>query len=493
MKFYTFKRKSIRTNKALILTTNASVDKNNISQVEPLSESEQSSATNSKNELSIPQANNKTNSNHVDNNNEQNVYLNNNNVNDDANNQNYKENVSEFTELSEVVPPEQLIKIEECDQHSTHDNELAILNKYDINITSDVNNENYKCETEITSETIVDNDYNKDNDDSNVNDPLLCDIVSEEDDDNDDDDYNIENDNLLNIKNNISAKQNLADNNANDEGKYDIELDQVHINNECNGDGDGDKIVVQHDNFCSKCSILFLSEDSFNEHIQSHSNNNITNENLENIIQIPIKINDTSDSDDYNEKKPINKICAECNKKFTKKSQYDHHLQMHKSTRLVADTFEYYPCHNCHILYINEQQLFEHIRVQHNSKDNEMCTDYQFLDEKTNFYEHIKYYCGICKSKYLKISELKQHIITHSENFICPYDDCGCQYKILSRLSNHIMEKHVYEHGQIHRCRYCDVDVFQSYDELQNHLKNNCTERKYKCSHCGKFTFYNYS
>lgn len=194
-------------------------------------------------------------------------------------------------------------------------------------------------------------------------------------------------------------------------------------------------------------------------------------------------------------------ICYPCNKKMKSAAQLHQHNKMHDSMSLIISYIEFFPCHDCCQIFMTKDNLYKHNEMQHPeklSKDSddpdsstslkkidESCTDYQFLDdiEKPEEYKDEQYSCGNCGILYPTVNELKKHVILHATKYPCPMYDCGCQYDQLSRLSIHVLNKHINTKNL--QCLHCGLS-FQTYDDLQHHLKNNCKEKKFKCYECGK-------
>lgn len=117
-------------------------------------------------------------------------------------------------------------------------------------------------------------------------------------------------------------------------------------------------------------------------------------------------------------------------------------------------------------------------------KIDDSCTDYQFLedDRDDNEYKDGAYSCGDCDLSFPTVNELKYHVILHANKFQCPIFECGCQYNQLSRLSIHVINKHI--NAKLRQCLHSGKP-FDSFDELQQHLKIECREKKFQCNHCG--------
>lgn len=192
-------------------------------------------------------------------------------------------------------------------------------------------------------------------------------------------------------------------------------------------------------------------------------------------------------------------FCVPCNKKLRSSLQVDQHTKMHNSMSMIINYIDFYPCHECRIIFITGEKMAAHMNEHHqfdkpsgekkasNSLDkiDDSCTDYQFLedDRDDNEYKDGAYSCGDCGLSFPSANELKYHVILHANKFQCPIFECGCQYNQLSRLSIHVINKHI--NAKLRQCLHCGKP-FDSFDELQLHLKADCREKKFQCHHCGE-------
>lgn len=194
-------------------------------------------------------------------------------------------------------------------------------------------------------------------------------------------------------------------------------------------------------------------------------------------------------------------FCVPCNKKLRSSLQVDQHSKMHNSMSLIINYIDFYPCHECRIIFISGEKMAAHMNECHQiekptnekkttattslDKIDDSCTDYQFLedDRDDNDYKDGAYSCGDCELSFPSANDLKYHAILHANKFQCPIFECGCQYNQLSRLSIHVINKHI--NAKLRQCLHCGKP-FNSFDELQLHLKADCREKKFQCSHCGK-------
>lgn len=220
---------------------------------------------------------------------------------------------------------------------------------------------------------------------------------------------------------------------------------------------------------CDSCNEFFISEEQFCQH--------------------ECEMSDKNDDDDED------LMCSACNKRMKSTSQLRHHKNIHDANSMIIDNTDFFPCHDCCLIFIAKEKLNEHNGKMHtqkvpkelsnlSGKIDESCTDYQFLDGdvQTEYREDEIYSCGECEQSFHTIAELKLHVIMHANKFQCPFEQCGCQYDQMSRLNIHVLNKHINTKNL--QCLHCS-HPFQTYDELQKHLKDFCKEKKFSCNECG--------
>lgn len=163
----------------------------------------------------------------------------------------------------------------------------------------------------------------------------------------------------------------------------------------------------------------------------------------------------------------------------------------HHTMRLIIKNYDFFPCHNCRLLYVSKDKLNEHNSRAHPKltpeQMDESCTDYAFLD---NFKVEKVYACGECKKPFSTANGLKIHVLSHAGRFECPFENCANQYKQLARLNIHVFKKHINTKHQT--CFHCN-QTFDTYDDLQKHIRDSCKAKIFGCSECGKFETQNLS
>lgn len=174
--------------------------------------------------------------------------------------------------------------------------------------------------------------------------------------------------------------------------------------------------------------------------------------------------------------------CEICQKTIKSgRANYEFHLLSHESTNIVLNSIEYFPCKYCHTMFAKKD--YDSHMSTHDTTIKEECVDYQFLEDEDDIPP-----CGVCKVEFSSWgNEIKSHLATHMTEFVCPFVDCGCQYNGMLHLTTHIVKKHL--NTDEYRCRHCSAEQFETFDELQAHMKHSCAERKFACTHCGKFYY----
>lgn len=265
-------------------------------------------------------------------------------------------------------------------------------------------------------------------------------------------------------------------------------------------DGDSEPTELYE---CHACPMQFLEKDELEVHIREHEDFEYQCEGCNELFgdEEQWMSHDCVGNDDKYDGTDGDLNCVPCNKRMKSSAQLHQHNKMHDSMSVIISQIEFYPCHDCCLLFVTRENLHEHNVEMHPDKVNldtdadndessvkkidESCTDYQFLDDdKLADFKDEAYSCGECGSSYPTIMELKNHVIFHATKFPCPIYECGCQYDQLTRLTIHVLNKHINRKNL--QCLHCSL-AFPSYDELQAHLKDKCKEKKYQCYECGKF------
>lgn len=270
--------------------------------------------------------------------------------------------------------------------------------------------------------------------------------------------------------------------------------ENIDINDDYEFDQSGSESLNIYE--CPLCSTQFPDREEYIEHCKEHDNAEYQCDGCKNLFEDEDQL--LQHDCEMNEVNEDDLICIPCNKRMKSTAQLRQHSKMHDSMSLIINYLDFFPCHDCCMLFISKDKLNEHNSDSHPEKNikelpgisekiDESCTDYQFLDEDKSieYKEGEVYSCGECSQSYQTINELKYHVILHASKFECPIEECGCQYDQMSRLSIHVLNKHINTKNL--QCLHCS-QAFSTYDDLQNHLKHFCKEKKFKCYECGGFS-----
>lgn len=155
--------------------------------------------------------------------------------------------------------------------------------------------------------------------------------------------------------------------------------------------------------------------------------------------------------------KVLGNYCMNCSKCFSSKTS----LKVHQNFCLGIYPFK---CdfEKCDKKYTSRSKLKSHVKLKHDKK---------FIA-----------ICSICNIGFIKISDYKSHMITHStdKKYDCP--KCDKSYKTLSNLNFHL-KSHSKKLPFI--CTICQKG-FMRKDYLEVHLNNHKGIRNFKCSLCSK-------
>lgn len=267
--------------------------------------------------------------------------------------------------------------------------------------------------------------------------------------------------------------------------------DNLDINDDFDFEQTGSESLDLYE--CELCATQFAERDEYLQHCKEHDDGadfrcdtcNAYYSDEEQLANHDCDTNENVNEEDL--------ICVPCNKRMKSLAQLRQHNKMHDSMNLIISYLDFYPCNDCCLLFVSKDKLNEHNASDHPEKGvvselpekiDDSCTDYQFLDGdlQPEYKLGVSYACGECNQSYQLLEELKYHVILHANKFECPIEECGCQYDQMSRLSIHVLNKHINTKNL--QCLHCSQS-FTTYDDLQNHLKHFCKEKKYKCFECG--------
>lgn len=130
-------------------------------------------------------------------------------------------------------------------------------------------------------------------------------------------------------------------------------------------------------------------------------------------------------------------------------------------------------CSNEHELY-DLDEFIEHIKTGH-----EDDTDSMLVQP-----DYVAYRCCLCNKWSKNAFEILLHVYLHSQEFHCPFGDCGNVYRKLRYLLGHLEKIHFQVVSA--NCKLCEKE-FDTHRNLVAHQKNDCPYRtEYMCDVCDK-------
>lgn len=199
---------------------------------------------------------------------------------------------------------------------------------------------------------------------------------------------------------------------------FKAETSDYDENIDINDDYEYDQTGSESQDFyeCQLCSTQFTDREVLLVHLKEHDSTSIQCDGCnrifddeEQLLQHDCESNDIM-NDVVNDE---DLICIPCNKKMKSTAQLRQHSKMHDSMSLIITYLEFFPCHDCCLLFLSKERLSKHNEHSHplkntkplaglSEKIDESCTDYQFLDEEkqADFKEGEIYACGECSQSF---------------------------------------------------------------------------------------------
>ncbi|ESN94118.1 hypothetical protein HELRODRAFT_103045 [Helobdella robusta] len=259
----------------------------------------------------------------------------------------------------------------------------------------------------------------------------------------------------------------------------------------------------------------------------------------EKVTEVKLVSEEAAAREDSNSTSPVNEagkklwLCQTCQKTFTKKSTYDHHMQKH-----VEETKPNL-CELCGLAITGKAEMQQHLAVAHakNPRSSEwhLCNECgkTFSKESTLISHVVKvhkrgagassminsrienerevFVCEFCNKQYASRTSIKLHtVMAHSDSKPFQCHECGKGFAFKSQMISHTRMHtgerpfecqtcgktfsamlNLVQHNRIHtgerpfECSYCG-NRFSQRSHLQTHVRTHTGEKPYVCHLCSK-------
>ncbi|XP_044729129.1 gastrula zinc finger protein XlCGF26.1-like [Chrysoperla carnea] len=186
--------------------------------------------------------------------------------------------------------------------------------------------------------------------------------------------------------------------------------------------------------------------------------------------------------------------CKECDKKFSFRSNFIRHVQLHAGVRKnVEKPIVFKTCPTCGKL-IKSDRLAYHIKLHSTKKFQcELC-HYTF-SIRSNYFRHLKIHngekpnvCQICGKGFIQTHSLKEHMRVHTQER--PYKCNLCEKTFIQKtpLNKHLKKVHDFkisiENHKQFTCHVCN-EIFTSSKALNGHSRVHIP-KPFHCDKCEK-------
>ncbi|ETN67265.1 zinc finger protein [Anopheles darlingi] len=199
--------------------------------------------------------------------------------------------------------------------------------------------------------------------------------------------------------------------------------------------------------------------------------------------------------------------CTICGKRFNQKNNLTTHMRTHQLVCMVCGVQFAHPtdlanhmkfhndekpyiCSVCNKVYLNLDELTEHMKKTHNQVKPYRChicdkTFTQSNNLKTHIKTHIfqdPYKCQMCSRSFQREDEYGQHMLVHTADkpYECTY--CGKRFIQSNNLKTHV-RTHTGE--KPYSCSIC-LRNFNQKNNLNTHMRIHTGEKPFECTICDK-------
>jgi len=180
-------------------------------------------------------------------------------------------------------------------------------------------------------------------------------------------------------------------------------------------------------------------------------------------------------------------ICTHCDQKFVTFEK----LLIHGRScpNQVA-----YKCSECMKVFLNENQLKEHVKIAHEDLQTLMgATCVEAVPRSARLHRHIRrvhsikspFECTECLKAFTKSSALESHIkFAHSSERLFQCAECDKKFLLSSHLKDHVMQLHT--NIRPFTCRHCSYGFLAAKDCRRHEATCKAANKVHSCLHCGE-------
>lgn len=158
--------------------------------------------------------------------------------------------------------------------------------------------------------------------------------------------------------------------------------------------------------------------------------------------------------------------CKVCKKSYSLKNVYNCHMKRHKvKTKFL--------CEACGRRFANIQKFKFHLKKHTDNNYKQMAIPFS------------TFMCNLCRKHFRTRSNLKEHVNYCSGNmpYHCTYSNCDKSFPSSTKLKNHVKLKHDKKFSAI--CSICNIGFVKA-SNYKYHMVTHSTEKKFNCSKCDK-------